>query len=789
MHFSLQDPLSELVTILFVTAAVGYIAVLLRQPVIIAAIVAGVCLGPVGLDLVRSKDQIHVLAQIGLAVLLFAVGLRLDLRLVRTLGPVALITGIGQIVLTAAGAYGICQVIGFEPLASLYISLSIAFSSTVVVVKLLSDTKEIDSLHGRIALGVLIVQDVVVILVMMVLSALGGKQAGSQLVYIFAVLGKGVALMIGAGFFSYLVFPRLLPPAARESELLVLVALVWALSLYGASEVLGFSGEVGAFLAGVFLASTPYRDFLVGRLITLRDFLLLFFFVEVGTRMDVTAIGPKIYSAVPLSIFALVGKPLIVLTLTGLLGYRKRTGFLSGTALGQISEFSLILIAMGSELGHVRSETVGIVTLVGLATIWLSTFMILNAHSLYGKISKPLSLFERNVPQAEIAITKTGEAPSEPEIIVFGVGRYGSVMVRELAARGKRILGVDFDPQAVKLACSQGYAVVFGDAEDPEFLNTLPVSKASWVVCTVRNVNTARALRSGLEHTGYSGNLALTAADSSEVQLLYGFGADLVFSPFEDASKEAVDLLSIRDEEIARKKMDRLIDQLSDHYIVCGYGRMGQQIARDLQSAGVPFVVVESNPEQLPKLKDYGLPHIVGRASEDEVLMRAGIKRAKGLVSVAPTDEANVFIVLTARVLNPDLFIVARSILVENESKLLRAGANRVMSPYILGGRLMAAAITQPETAELIDALIQLNQTETRLEQIDVPSKSRLIGKTLGEIDIWRQTGATVFAAKRGGQLFLNLAPEWILSEGDQLILIGTNEQRAQAKKLISEVS
>ena len=168
-------------------------------------------------------------------------------------------------------------------------------------------------------------------------------------------------------------------------------------------------------------------------------------------------------------------------------------------------------------------------------------------------------------------------------------------------------------------------------------------------------------------------------------------GADLVFFPFEDAAVKAVDLMINKEREIERTKMNMLIETLSDHFIICGYGRMGQQIVRDLQRGNVPLVVVESNPEQLPKLVAHVIPHVVGNASEDETLMQAGIMRAKGLISVAPSDEDNVFIVLTARVLNPSLFIVARSILEDNEDKLRRAGADRVISPYILGGRIMAA--------------------------------------------------------------------------------------------------
>ncbi|MCX8052472.1 MAG: cation:proton antiporter [Armatimonadetes bacterium] len=785
MGFSFPDILTELVAILLATAVLGYLAVLLRQPLIVAVIAAGVIVGPSGLNWVRSADQIHLLAQIGLAVLLFAVGLRLDLNLIRTLGPVALATGLGQIVLTTIGGYGIAMALGMEPVTALYVSVSLTFSSTIIIVKLLSDKKDLESLHGRIALGVLIVQDLVVILAMIALSALVGDKPGSQAMKILGVLARGVALIGGAGIVSWLVLPRVLHRLASSVEMFVLASLVWALALYGASRELGFSGEVGAFIAGVLMASTHYRDFLAARLATLRDFLVLFFFIELGTRLDFASIGPQVYSAIPLSIFVLIVKPLLVMIITGVMGYRKRTSCLAGISIAQISEFSLILIAMGAELGHIGRDAVGVVTLVGLVTIGASTYMILHSNQIYDKLSPFLSILERKKPIREPRGTESQIPETKPDIILFGLGRYGGVMAEELVSRGRNVLGVDFDPQTVKAWRAQGLPIVFGDAEDPEFLSTLPLAEAKWVVSSIRDINTSRALKAGLAQIGSKCNLAFAASGAVEVDSLRDMGADIVFAPLEDAATQAVDLLIMKEEQIVRQKMDRFIEELSDHYIICGFGRMGQQIAKDLRAAGVPFVVVESNPEQLPRLMEQEIPHVVGEASEDEVLLRAGIKRAKGLISVEPTDEDNVFVVLTARVLNPKLFIVARSILVENEAKLQRAGADRVMSPYILGGRRMAAAVTQPDALDLMDLLLHTAQVDVGLGRAQVAAGGPADGRSLGEIDLWRNCGVTVLAVKRDGQLLANPSPDCTLNGGDELIMMGSKQQLEAASETV----
>jgi Kef-type K+ transport system membrane component KefB len=380
-----DNPFYEVAALLIVAIAVGAAATLLRQPLIIAFIAVGIIAGPAWLSIIEDQEAFELLATMGIALLLFVVGLKLDIGLIRQSGPVALYTGLGQVLFTSIIGFGIAILLGITPLHALYVAVALTFSSTIIIVKLLSDKREIDSLHGRIAIGLLIVQDIVVVLVMIGLTAFAsgeGEGAGllqeTGLVLLYGVLFVGGIVIVT----RYAIEP-IFRVFARSQELLVLGAIGCAVVLAATGDMLGLSKEVGAFIAGVSLASTPFREAISTRLVSVRDFLLLFFFLSLGADLDLSRLGEQIVPALVFSAFVLIGNPIIVMTITGLMGYRKRTGFLSGLTVAQISEFSLILAAMGLAVGHIDESTLGLITLVGLVTIGLSTYLILYSHPIY----------------------------------------------------------------------------------------------------------------------------------------------------------------------------------------------------------------------------------------------------------------------------------------------------------------------------------------------------------------------------------------------------------------------
>jgi hypothetical protein len=407
-------------------------------------------------------------------------------------------------------------------------------------VKLLSDKRELDSLHGRIAMGFLIVQDIAVVVAMMVLGTTGEGTGNGWLVTLGAVALKvGLALALVAALMRW-VLPPLMRQIARSQELLLLSAIAWGTLWAALGEHVGFSKEVGAFLAGFSLASSGYREALSTRLTSVRDFLLLFFFIELGAMLDLSLLGDELLAALVLSAFVLVGNPLIVLAIMGWLGYRRRTGFLAGLTVAQISEFSIIFVAMGLALGHVERDTLALVTLVGLITITLSTYMILYSHRLYEWLDPWLVVFERRHPHAEPTGTGDDADPTpQPDVIVYGLGRYGGRLAMQLQQAGVRVLGVDFDPGVLDAHRREGLSVRYGDAEDPDFPETLPLAGAAWVIGALPLTEANLTLLRCLQAHGFGGSVAVVSRHRDEDDMLRSHGALRILHPFEDAADAA----------------------------------------------------------------------------------------------------------------------------------------------------------------------------------------------------------------------------------------------------------
>lgn len=539
----------EIALLVLLAAGVGFVGLLLRQPLVVAFIAVGVLVGPDALGLVSSEEFIETLSQISIAVLLFLVGLKLDVSLVRNLGKVAVATGLGQVTFTAFFGFFICLMLGIDALTALYISIALTFSSTIIIVKLLSDKQEIGALHGKIALGFLIVQDIFVVLAMVTLSAIGvGLSEDTGGVWEVVQVFIGGAVMVGAVvvFIRYIADP-LLSQIARSSELMVIFAVGWAISLAAAGDALGFGKELGGLLAGVSLASTQYREAIGSRLASLRDFLLLFFFINLGASLQLSTMGDQIAPAIVLSLFVLIGNPLIVLAIMGYMGYRKRTGFLAGLTVAQISEFSLIFMAMGITIGHVGAEAMGLVTLVGLVTIALSVYMITWSHKLFEWLEPWLGIFERRHAHREAADTDGAEDTAGHDFIIFGLGRYGCRIGARLKELNYRVLGIDFDPEALANWRSMGMDASYGDATDPEFVSHLDLADVKAVVSAVprdrgslTEADPQLTLLHGLRSANYQGRVFLSVQKVAGTDELLKQGASVVLRPFDDAADYAV---------------------------------------------------------------------------------------------------------------------------------------------------------------------------------------------------------------------------------------------------------
>ena len=522
----------------------GVLTLYLKQPLIVAFIALGILLGPSGVAWVEASSEIELFARLGISLLLFVVGLKLDIHIIRTVGPVALASGLGQVLFTSCIGFLIALGLGMSATSAVYVALALTFSSTIIIVKILSDKREVNTLHGRIAVGFLIVQDIVVVLVMIGLMAFGQSSADVSLKQeAIDVLWKGASMLVSVALLMRYVLPAVLRHMARSSELLVLFAIGWAVLGACVGHELGFSKEVGAFLAGISIASTPYREQIAARLVSLRDFLLLFFFIELGSALDMSVLSAQVGRALIFSAFVLLGNPLIVMTIMGLMGYRRRTGFLAGLTVAQISEFSLILAALGFSLGHISEDVVGLITLVGLITISVSTYMMLYSQPLYERLSPYLRWFEKNIAHREMS---EDDGLESFDIIVIGFGRFGAVMADNLQQSGKRVLAIDYDPDVVKQHSGNGCTIYYGDIEDAELINNISLDSVECVISTIRDRTLNKALLHNLKLLEYKGNIVICVDSAKDEERFKRYGSDYVLSPYANAAHQATeDILAL----------------------------------------------------------------------------------------------------------------------------------------------------------------------------------------------------------------------------------------------------
>jgi Kef-type K+ transport system membrane component KefB len=536
---SSSELFADIAVILLVSALAGLVAVRLRQPLVVAFVVVGIVVGPSVLGLVEPTDDLQLLAQLGVAVLLFVVGLKLDLHVVRRLGPVAVLVGGAQVALVTVAGFLLALAFGLDGVDALYVGIGLAFSSTIIVIKVLSDRREIDDLHGRLAVGILIVQDLIVVAVMIVVATTSERSGSLGAEFLEVAVASGALLVALVLLMRYVLEP-LLHSLARTPDLLVLFAVAWAVAVAAAGDRIGIGVEVGAFLAGFSLASTPYREAIGSRLVTLRDFLLLFFFIDLGSRLDVADPWDELLVALVLSAFVLVVKPVVISLLLLAMRYRTPVSLETGLTLAQISEFSLILAALGVEAGQIDEETTTLLTLVALITIAVSSYLLRYGESISRRLTPALERLER---RDSARTTPPAHAPP-PDVVVLGLGRYGDGIVAGLRDRGLRVLGVDFDPLALSRFAEQGVDVLYADAEDPELPAILPLPHSGWIVSTVRRVDANLALLSALRHRGYVGKVAVAAHRADEAERLLAAGANRVLHPYGFAANEVVELVA-----------------------------------------------------------------------------------------------------------------------------------------------------------------------------------------------------------------------------------------------------
>lgn len=527
----MQDASFLVILGVFITASAVLLLLTrrLNVPNIVAYIVTGLILGPVtGVvslgDSTAAVHSLEVAAELGIVLLLFLVGLELSLDKLRDIGKVALYAGLGQVAFTAVGGFGIALLLGFDPIASIFLATALTFSSTVVVVKLLDQKREIQSLYGRIAIGIFLVQDLVVIIALTLLAGLGNPDelGAGAIAWGIVKAFLGMAGLLGLALVaSRWILPRPFSWAARSPETLFTWSLSWCLLVVLAAEYLGLSPEIGAFLAGMSLAQLGCAHELLRRVKPLMNFFIAVFFVSLGARMELSEALDGWQASLVLSLFVLIGNPLIFMIIIVRSGYDRRTSFLTSVTVAQISEFSFIFMAMGVSSGLISTSVLSVTALVGLLTIGVSAYMIIYNHQLYAVLERwgVLRVFrQRGVPPADAI----GEGVKvRDHVVVVGMNALGRQLARRLHDLGLTVVAVDKDPACLKgLPCR----TLQGDIDDLAVFDEAFVSQARSVVGAVHDEETSELLAWRCRQYGVP--IALQRADAAHADSVVDFVID-----------------------------------------------------------------------------------------------------------------------------------------------------------------------------------------------------------------------------------------------------------------------
>ncbi len=534
----MEELFFEIGIILIIAAVFSLFVFRFRQPLILGYIITGIIAGPGVLALANNTEVFEVMSQIGVAFLLFTVGLGLNWRSFKDVGGISLATGVGQVLFTSIVGIGIGLLLGFDVVASTYLAVACAFSSTIIIVKLLMDKEDIDTLYGRISIGFLLVQDFIAMLILLGLAAV---TSGATLEEAFVtVLAKGIVIVPVLWFVSAKLIPPLLQYVARSQEMLFIFSVAWCFLIAGGLVLLGFGMEIGALIAGISLSGSVFQKEINARIRPLRDFFLIMFFIVLGTQLGLDHLGSILVPTFIFSALVLFGNPLIVLFIMRALGYHPRTGFMAGTTVAQISEFSFILIAAGIGAGHIQGELMALVTAMGLITIAVSSYLINFNERIYEFFQPAFRWME---PRYTLAVERK-KARKSGQVLLFGFHPIGEVMLESVKSLRQSYLIVDFDPHVIQKLSELGEPHVYGDAGDEILLEEIQAEKAKMIISTIPDITVSTNLLVYLAAKKHKGVVIVSVHTHQEAQTCYGLGADYVIIPNYLSGKKFSELLT-----------------------------------------------------------------------------------------------------------------------------------------------------------------------------------------------------------------------------------------------------
>jgi Kef-type K+ transport system membrane component KefB len=519
----LDSVFTQLSLVIVVAGVVSIIMRILKQPLIMGYIITGILVGPTLLNLIHEKDAFETFSEIGIALLLFIIGLELSITAIKRLGKPVFITALALLGVMVSVGYLISTALGFTPTEAILTGFALFFSSTIIIAKVLSDKKQLTRLNGQLAIGVILIDDVIATFALLYVTTNTGS--GLDLFDIGFLILKGLITAAVLVLLGAKILPKFTKFIASSQELLFIFALAWGFGIASLVNAIGFSVEVGALFAGVTLAHLPYVHQIGAKLKPLRDFFIILFFISLGESLALNNLASAIVPALILSAVTIIIKPLVVMTTLGLLRYTKRTSFMTSINLSQISEFSIILIVLAHSAGLVSSQLSAIITLVAIITIATSTYLMKYDDAIFRKFEKHLHLFERNI------VNESQHRAKAYPLVLFGFLNGGDKFLKTFHAMKQRFVVVDYDPDVIESLERKHIEFLYGDATDPELLADIDFEKAKLVVNTIADHFVNVALVRYVHRHNPDAIMICYSNDYNEAAELYKLGASYVMLP------------------------------------------------------------------------------------------------------------------------------------------------------------------------------------------------------------------------------------------------------------------
>lgn len=527
----LDNVFAQFAVVLALSSLFGYLVLRLNLPLVVAYLVAGVSLSLVSHFDPHTLGIFKFLPDLGIAFVLFLIGMELDLREMRALGKPVIFASLGQIIISTLAGYAIAGLLGVDQTIGVYVGLGLSFSSTLVVIKLLLDKRDLASLYGKLSLGILLIEDLVAIIALMLISLSSNFSFGSASFFVplLVLAGKAVILFALTFVLSRYILEHIFDAIAKSVELLFLTAITWCFVFITVAMLLDFSVVIGAFLAGVALASSPYHLQIQGKIKPLRDFFVTMFFVYLGTEIKVLDVASTWHLILALTAYAIIIKPLIYILILGIFGFRKHTLFQTGLNLSQISEFSLVVILVGVEHGVLPQVILSVMAMVAVVSIILSSILISHSKRLYRMFSFLLPFFE-HATKVHYLESKV-EKQLEDHVIIIGAHRLGGPVVDYLTRQKIDFVVVDFNPHIVEELRRKGVNIIYGDASDPEILENIQLEKSRLIISTASDIVDNEFLLLECRRKRVGAKIIVRAQNSENAKELKRMGADFIIMP------------------------------------------------------------------------------------------------------------------------------------------------------------------------------------------------------------------------------------------------------------------